>query len=87
MPISWMVGTSPNAELTNTILRKAIATLSSNEKPIVHSDRGCNYRWFGWIKIMDDAKLTRSMSKEGCFPDNAACEGFFGHLKTETFYG
>lgn len=54
IPISWMIGTSPNAELTNTMLRKAITTLSPNEKPIVHSDRGCHYCWPGWIKIMDD---------------------------------
>ena len=44
MPVSWTIGTSPNAELTNTMLRKAIATLSPDEKPIVHSDRGCHYR-------------------------------------------
>jgi transposase InsO family protein len=27
------------------------------------------------------------MSKKGCSPDNAACEGFFGRLKNELFYG
>jgi len=27
------------------------------------------------------------MSKKGCSPDNAACEGFFGRLKNEFFYG
>jgi len=26
------------------------------------------------------------MSKKGCSPDNAACEGFFGILKKEMFY-
>lgn len=25
------------------------------------------------------------MSREGCSPDNAACEGFFGRLKNEMF--
>jgi transposase InsO family protein len=35
---------------------------------------------------MDNAKLTRSMSKKGCSPDNSACEGFFGRLKNEMFY-
>ena len=35
---------------------------------------------------MGDAKLTRSMSRKGCSRDNAACEGFFGRLKTELFY-
>ena len=87
MPVSWTIGTSPNAELANTMLRNAIATLKPNEKPIVHSDRGCHYRWPEWIQIMEEANLTRSMSKKGCSPDNSACEGFFGHLKAEMFYG
>ena len=26
------------------------------------------------------------MSRKGCSPGNAACEGFFGQLKTELFY-
>ncbi len=26
------------------------------------------------------------MSKQGCSPDNAACEGFFGRFKTELIY-
>ena len=36
---------------------------------------------------MNRAGLIRSMSKKGCSPDNAACEGFFGRLKNEMFYG
>ena len=35
---------------------------------------------------MNQACLTRSMSKKGCTPDNAACEGFFGRLKNEMYY-
>lgn len=27
------------------------------------------------------------MSKKGYSPDNSACEGFFGRLKVELFYG
>lgn len=84
--ISWTIGTSPNANLVNTMLDNAIATLSSDDHPIIHSDRGAHYRWPGWIKRMDDAKLIRSMSRKGCSPDNAACEGFFGRLKNEMFY-
>ncbi len=26
------------------------------------------------------------MSRKGCSPDNAACKGFLGRLKTELFY-
>lgn len=86
MPVVWSIGTSPNAELANSMLKAAISTLRPNEKPVVHSDRGCHYRWPEWISTMNAAGLKRSMSKKGCSPDNAACEGFFGHLKTEMFY-
>lgn len=43
--VSWAVGTSPNAKLANTMLLEGINTLRPNEKPVVHSDRGCHYRW------------------------------------------
>lgn len=36
---------------------------------------------------MDKYGFTRSMSKKGCSPDNSACEGFFGRMKNEMFYG
>ena len=85
MVVSWTIGTSPNAELVNVMLEKAISTLNTTEHPMVHSDRGCHYRWSDWIRIMDTAELTRSMSKKGCSPDNSACEGFFGRLKNEMF--
>ena len=86
LAVSWTIGTSPNAELANTMLTEAIATLRADEHPLIHSDRGCHYRWSEWIQIMGEAALTRSMSKKGCSPDNAACEGFFGRLKNEMFY-
>ena len=87
LPVSWTIGTSPSAELVNTMLDEAILSLRGNEKPIIHSDRGCHYRWPGWVERMEKAGLTRSMSKKGCSPDNSACEGFFGRLKNEMFYG
>lgn len=87
LPVSWTIGTSPDAELVNTMLDEAISVLGEDEHPIIHSDRGCHYRWPGWIKRMEKAQLTRSMSKKGCSPDNSACEGFFGRLKNEMFYG
>lgn len=86
LAVAWTIGTSPDANLTNTMLDGAIRTLKKDEQPIVHSDRGGHYRWPGWLERMKKACLTRSMSKKGCSPDNAACEGFFGRLKNEFFY-
>lgn len=87
MVIGWTIGSRPNADLVNPMLDGVIAELPDGCYPTVHSDRGCHYRWPGWIQRMRDAGLTRSMSKKGCSPDNAACEGFFGRLKNEMFYG
>lgn len=83
---AWKIGTTPDAELVNSMLKDAVDTLNSNEHPLIHTDRGCHYRWPGWISGMEDAGLIRSMSKKGCSPDNAACEGLFGRLKNEMFY-
>ncbi|HDL7647738.1 TPA: IS3 family transposase, partial [Yersinia enterocolitica] len=85
--VSWSLGTRPDAELANTMLDGAISTLTAGERPIIHSDRGGHYRWSGWLKRVNAASLIRSMSRKGCSPDNAACEGFFGRLKTEMYYG
>ena len=47
------------------MLEDAISQLKDGEKPIIHSDRGCHYRWDGWIDRMNTAGLSRSMSKKG----------------------
>lgn len=56
----------------------------SQPKPFFLIERGVT----GYVVGMPNrqAHLTRSMSKKGCTPDNAACEGFFGRLKNEFFY-
>ena len=85
--VSWTIGTRPDSDLVNTMLDAAIETVATSAmKPVIHSDRGAHYRWPGWLQRMHKAKLIRSMSRKGCSPDNAACEGFFGRLKTELFY-
>lgn len=84
--VSWRLSINPKAELVNSMLDTAISKLEAKQAPIVHTDRGCHYRWPGWIERMKKAGLTRSMSKKGCSPDNSACEGFFGRLKNEMFH-
>ena len=87
MVVSWSISTRPDADLVNTMLDAAIDTVAGSiDRPVVHSDRGGHYRWPGWLTRIAEAKLVRSMSRKGCSPDNAACEGFFGRLKTELFY-
>ena len=83
---AWSIGTNPNAELANSSLEAACGTLSAGQRPATHSDRGCHYRWPGWIATREKNRLPRSMSKKGCSPDNLAMEGFFGRLKNEFFH-
>ncbi|HFD4574284.1 putative transposase-like protein [Klebsiella pneumoniae] len=69
------------------MLDDALDTLSEHDKPVIHSDRGGHYRWPGWLERINTSGLIRSMSRKGCSSDNAACEGFFGRIKNEMFYG
>lgn len=84
--VAWRISRRPNAELVNGMLDDVIDSIGESCKPIIHTDRGCHYRWPGWIERMNRNGYTRSMSKKGCSPDNAACEGLFGRVKNEFFY-
>lgn len=86
-PVSWRIGRHPSKELSDGSLKDAIARKRTGSHPIIHSDRGVHYRIPSWIKLCEEAGLTRSMSRKGCCADNSACEGFFGRLKTEFYYG
>ena len=84
--VTWKMSRNPNAHLTNGMLKEAVANLPGDCRPLVHTDRGAHYRWPSWIRIMNEAGLIRSMSRNACSPDNAACEGFFGRLKNEMYF-
>lgn len=86
-PVSWRIGRHPSKELSDGSLEDAVARMREGAHPVIHSDRGVHYRVPSWIGICDDAGLVRSMSGKGCCADNSACEGFFGRLKTEFYYG
>lgn len=86
MLVAWNISCKPDTQLVNTMLDRVTSSLPQNVHPIIHSDRGCHYRWSGWIERIQKAGLIRSMSKKGCSPDNSACEGFFGRMKNGMFY-
>lgn len=66
------------------VKRKKYSSYKGEISPAV---RGCHYRWPDWIHKLESPCLVRSMSKEGCSPDNSACEGFWGRLRNEMSYG
>ena len=86
MLVTWRISEHPNADFVNGMLDDVIANMDTKSKPIIHTDRGCHYRWPGWIERMEINVYTRSMSQKECSPDNAACEGLFGRIKNEFFY-
>lgn len=86
MLVTWRISEHPNADLVNGMLDDVIANMGAKYKSTIHTDRGCHYRWPGWIEKMEINGYTRSMSQKGCSPDNAACEGLFGRIKNEFFY-
>ena len=85
--VAWRHSAHPDAELANSTLEAAVATLAEGEAPLIHSDRGAHYRWPGWVAICERAGLTRSMSRKAHSPDNAAMEALFGRMKVEMFHG
>jgi transposase InsO family protein len=67
--VSWWIGTRPDAELVNSMLDAAVEKMADSEnRPVVHSDRGAHYRWTGWLTCNRNANLIRSMSRKGCRP-------------------
>lgn len=83
--VAFAAGTSPSKALVAEMLGGAVAATGGGFT--LHSDRGWHYRTPDWVAGCAAAGVTRSMSRKGHSPDNAACEGFFGRLKVEFFHG
>ena len=85
--ISFQMQRKPIFGLVKDMLKDAMSTLKSNEKPIVHSDQGWQYQMAYYQNQLAEKGLTPSMSRKGNCLDNASMENFFGILKSECFYG
>lgn len=96
--VAWTRGRHPDIDLATDMLDNAIENFKkyySNDPKlykkkfkdlIIHTDRGGHYRGLNWLERVDNLGIKRSMSRIGNSGDNAACEGFFGRMKTEMFY-
>lgn len=96
--VSWSISHHPDSDLVSEMLEKAIVSIDpgklvalkrrdGTESLTIHTDRGGHYRGGSWIERLEGLGITRSMSRKGNSGDNAACEGFFGRMKTEMYYG
>lgn len=95
MPIAATVSHRPAAVLATEMLREVLDQAPAGSCPIVHTDRGLQYRSGRWASMAtqpgpDNLVVRRfvpSMSRKGKSGDNAVAEGFFGTLKREMFPG
>lgn len=85
--ISYSLSQAPTTAFTNASLKQALATLGPGERPVVHSDQGFHYQHHSWQRMLAGRDAVQSMSRKGNCLDNAVMENFFGHLKTEMYYG
>ena len=86
--VSYALSNHPDQGLVDEMLEGALTTLDTTEckSLVIHTDRGGHYRGGRWIERLEGLGITRSMSRKGNSGDNAACEGFFGRMKTEMYY-
>ncbi len=83
--VAYQMSERPIFELVHTMLKKALARLGRDERPLLHSDQGWQYQMAAWRRLLAQRGLTQSMSRRANCHDNAAMEGFFGILKSEFF--
>lgn len=98
MVVSRSTSRHPDSDLVSRMLEGAVGTLDAAKRSslkqgdgrdplVIRTDRGGHYRGGAWIERLEGLGITRSMSRKGNSGDNAACEGFFGRMKTEMYYG
>jgi transposase InsO family protein len=76
----------PSLGLVTRMLNKALAKLGADEKPILHSNQGWQYRMARYRDLLRGKGVVPSMSRKGNCHDNAPMESFFGVLKSEFFH-
>jgi putative transposase len=84
--VAFETSKRPTFELVSSMLKKALTRLGPNDKPMLHSDQGWQYRMPAYRRQLQDRQLVQSMSRKGNCLDNAAMESFFAVLKSEFFY-
>lgn len=81
--VGFELGKTLEARISLQALNMAIATLKKNEKPIHHSDRGCQYASHAFVKRLKQAGLPMSMTEKDHCAENAVAERLNGILKQE----
>lgn len=83
--VSYVLGHFNNNSLVFQTVKLALQAVPGST-PMLHSDRGFQYTSLSFKKLVDDAKITQSMSRVGRCIDNSPIEAFWGSLKCERYY-
>ena len=84
MVVGYSIADHMKTSLVSEALRLAARRRGRfQHKAIFHSDRGSQYASEDYRKLLKTFRLRQSMSGKGNCYDNAACESFFGSMKTE----
>ena len=81
--VGFNLGKNLEAEVVLRALNMGIKSLKAGEKPIHHSDRGCQYASHVFVQRVKRAGLRMSMTEKNHSAENALAERVNGILKQE----
>ncbi|ENG3800753.1 IS3 family transposase [Proteus mirabilis] len=85
--VAYKVAKNTRLTLVMEMVKRGLSRLTKNQKPLLHSDQGWQYRNPSYQKQLVDNGIKQSMSRKGNCLDNAVAENFFGLLKSEMYHG
>ncbi|MDR2970624.1 MAG: IS3 family transposase [Bacteroidales bacterium] len=84
--VSYNIAQQASLQQTMNMIEDAFCKIPDNEKLILHSDQGWQYRHHYFQHRLQQKGVIQSMSRKGNCLDNAVIENFFGILKSELLY-
>jgi transposase InsO family protein len=81
--VGYHLGETLETEQVLKALAMAVKGLKGSERPIHHSDRGCQYASHAYVRAVQQAGLTMSMTEKNHSAENALAERVNGILKQE----
>jgi len=84
--VAFETARRPLFRMIAAMLRRAFNRLGPQDKPILHSDQGWQYRMPVYRETLQQREITPSMSRRGNCLDNAVMESFFATLKSEFYH-
>jgi transposase InsO family protein len=79
--VAWAIGITMEATLGLEALSRALGHRQIEpDQLLIHTDQGSQYRAMAYRQLLENHKISCSMSAKGCCWDNAVVESFFSSL-------